>query len=82
MLDLGEPQFVNTEGFKWWAHKQLTAHAAKCLGPNWTTWIVESPEGVRQFVTFDPEARVAHESQQLDAVACWMDVQLAARTMK
>lgn len=45
------------------------------------TWIVESPKGTKQFVTLS-KGQVVHESQQLEAVGIWMDIQHAARTMK
>jgi hypothetical protein len=75
-----EPDFINDEGFKWWLHKDMTKHA-KSKGLPYMTWIVESPKGVKQFVTLS-KGQVVHESQQLEAVGIWMDIQHAARTMQ
>ena len=68
-----EPDYINYDGFKFWMHGDLSKYA-KSKGLDMMTWIVESPNGVREFVTVS-KGKPVHSSQSLEAVACWMDVQ-------
>ncbi len=75
-----EPEFINAEGFKWWLHGDMSKHA-KRNGLDMLTWIVESPKGVREFVTLS-KGQPVHATQSLEAVGIWLDMQKAARDMK
>jgi hypothetical protein len=68
-----EPDYTNHEGFKWWLHGDLSKYA-KSKGLDMMTWIVEEPRGSRYFVTLS-KGKAVHSSQQVEAVATWMDVQ-------
>lgn len=54
-----DPDFVNGDGVKWWRVGQV--------------WMVELPSGERQYVAAH-DGRVVYSSQQLEAVALWMEL--------
>lgn len=65
-----EPDFINSEGIKWWLDKNLTNYARKLK--NTSVWIIEKPDKFRtRLLLIDNE--IVYENQTLEGMACKID---------
>lgn len=81
MFDLGEPDFINDAGIKWWLEKDLTRWAHKPLGkqasplPKDTrVYLTEFPDGEKMRVVIMDGGPV-YEHTSLEDIAVWLDMQ-------
>ncbi len=82
LTDLGEPDYVNAAGIKWWLDKVLTQWAHKPLGkkkksplPKDTrVYLTEFPDGNKIYVVI-MDGTPVYENKSMEGIAVWLDAQ-------
>ncbi|TXG86114.1 MAG: hypothetical protein E6R13_01120 [Spirochaetes bacterium] len=71
------PDFINTEGTKWWIEKCSTqyAHDSKGIYLDVQVWLVETIDGYRTYVIIDKQkACIIYSSQLLESIGVYIDI--------
>ena len=70
------PEFVNSEGIKWWKDKSTTDYATRPDGFGTVldiqAWIVECPNGYRTHILIEGE-NIIGDGQSLEAIGAKID---------
>jgi hypothetical protein len=78
MLNLGEPQYINNDGIKWWLDANLTEYCQRTDHnsvklPRHRVWIVQHPDGeMTRLLT--KASNIVHETPSLEAMAVHIDM--------
>jgi len=87
MIDFeSKPDFVNSDGIKWWKDDNLTSYAKKRditfnISLDLNVWATEFPNGFRSYVITDSKGAI-FESQSMEAIGCHIDIMKCAKARK
>lgn len=74
------PDFINTEGTKWWIDKDTTYYAQKENSRGISldsvqVWLVETSDGHRTYVILEKQsASIIYSSQLLESIGVYIDI--------
>lgn len=81
MISLFEtnPDFINTEGTKWWIEKDSTNYAqkenSKGISLDVHVWLLETIDGYRTYAIIEKQsASIIYTSQLLESIGIYIDI--------